>query len=211
MAPPGCPRMGFGGVPGWRGAVPCAPAALSHMPGGAAHRVPSPGWTQGPQHPGTGIPGGQQDGHTDTGAGLCPPARSPSARRWQPGGLLGAASPLGTPGRGESGEHFGCGGLGAPRMWRYLGMGHTPTPSPGLNPSQCQPGGCPPFPPPAPPSGKHSRGGGHRRGVPPNPLSAGKGCPFGATPARHPPGVACRGGAAGPRGMAGPQGVTGCK
>uniref|UniRef100_A0A803VX16 Semaphorin-6B n=1 Tax=Ficedula albicollis TaxID=59894 RepID=A0A803VX16_FICAL len=202
----GCPRLAWGGALRSGCFVPHA--------GGAPPTVSPP--QAGPRARSTlgrGSLGGSRMDTRTRALGCAPQPAAPRPVSGIRGGLLGAASPWGHPAGGalvvvmEPGEHFGCGGLGAPRMWRYLGMGHIPTSSLGLTPSQCQPGGCPSFLPPGIPSWKAQPGrGGHRRGVPPNPLSAGKGCPFGATPARHPPGVACRGGVAGAGGWQVPRG-----
>lgn len=129
--------------------------------------VPSPGWTQGPLRPGGGSLGGSRM-DTRTRAKLrqseAVPPHLPGAPQsrispaWALRGLVGAASTLGTPGQDS-----------------------TEQPPPSSKP-------------PAPPSSKALLGAGgwsleggpcsHRgAGVPLTPLSAGKGCPFGAHPA----------------------------
>lgn len=189
---PWCPRMGFGGVPGWRGAVPRAPAALPPVLGGLS--IPSHPQV-GPRDGGTlgGDPWGAAGWthgrrHGRGRAGLCPPPRSPQML-WPCPGAQGGCWVLPAPWgwhRGASvavmghGDHLGCRGPGGPQMWVLSGdRAHSQPPQPGLNPCPVPAWGGLMHPPSTPVLGGTAGAG----GSPPNPLSAGKGCPFGATPA----------------------------
>lgn len=179
--------------PGWRGAVPHAPAALpcvlgSVCGGVSVHPVPSPGWTQGRWHPWEGDPweaAGWTHGHGHS-RGDPPPTPTPqplgpitcTQATLGGGGLWVLPAPWGHPAGGchrgavvavvGHGEYLGC--RGGPKCVLSGDGTHLHPPGLASTPAQCQLGGgegghSPPHPPQYPPPGKHSRGVGAPLGL----------------------------------------------
>lgn len=190
------------------------PALRLLDPGGgvSVHPVPSPGWTQGRRIPGKGDPweaAGWTHGHgaRPRQSRAVPPTHPAAPRTHQlhlgVGGvcLWVLPPPRGHHGRGchptgvcwwQRWDTVNVRGVGGPQICVLSGeRTHNPPawgqplPSASLGVAV---GGLI-HPPLAPPSWKAQPGCGGTAGAgggvsPPNPLSAGKGCPFGATPAR---------------------------